>query len=215
MKSWPNLLFSSTNPCPGSSSLFSTDSVQEQGPASSRCSAGCSPTDTAGLGPPNGTLNHILWCGSTLIPPSETFYRKLFSRVSSELQKSTSLQLTRRDTSRDTKPGVCYHPHSPKASCRSVLPRNSEVLVLSEDQNVSCKRHLGPPGLVSEESYFKPHWCNPSIAAARTELGSQGETGTALSSTALFVGKTHTKPLAAGKQAMLHVYHDIPVTTDW
>lgn len=50
MKSWPNLLFSSTNPCPGSSSLFSTDSVQEQGPASSRCSAGCSPTDTAGLG---------------------------------------------------------------------------------------------------------------------------------------------------------------------
>ena len=63
----------------------------------------------------------------------------------------------------DTKPGVCYQPRSPKVSCKWGLPRNSEVLVLSEDQNVSWERHPGPPGLVSKESCFKPHLTHTNL----------------------------------------------------
>lgn len=38
--------------------------------------------------------------------------------------------------SQNTKKSVCYHSSSPKVSCKYELPRNSEVIVLSEDQNI-------------------------------------------------------------------------------
>lgn len=65
--------------------------------------------------------------------------------------------------SQNTKKSVCYHSSPPKVSCKYESSRNSEVIVLSEDQNIFLKRNSGPPGLVSEESYFKPHLTHTNV----------------------------------------------------
>lgn len=85
--------------------------------------------------------NHILIRTTRWIPPFQTAYGILFSMVSYELQKSASQQLTRRGTV--TKHRVRYHSSFPKVSCKCESSTNSEVTVLSEDQNTFEKEIQG------------------------------------------------------------------------
>lgn len=58
---------------------------------------------------------------------------------------------------------MCYHSSSPKVSCKYEAPRNSEARVCQKIKMSFEEEIRGLQGLVSEESYFKPHLTRTNV----------------------------------------------------